>query len=144
GSTRSPGQGSGKAPAWTGAPAPGRAGGAVAPDSRNWTRSFFVTRPAIPLPCNPLISTPWSAAMRRTSGEDFVRMRSSKEVPPFVVAGAVGTVGTAGTAERAEVTRVGAACAPAATLAVAGVATGVGAAAGPAGAGMDAVTSVSM
>src|SRR5215207_1453888 len=43
--------------------------------------SRFVTRPAIPLPCIVAISTPCSAAIFRTSGDDFVRTRSSKELP---------------------------------------------------------------
>src|SRR5262249_5561977 len=52
---------------------------------------FFVTRPAIPEPLSALISIPCSAAIRRTSGEDLVRRRSSSELPfPCAAAGAAG------------------------------------------------------
>src|SRR5437870_3775949 len=46
--------------------------------------SLFVTRPEIPLPWRPEISTPCSAAIFRTTGEDRVRRRSSRSVtvPP--------------------------------------------------------------
>ena len=60
--------------------------GIGAPLSRNPSRSRLVTRPAMPLPASCEISTPCSAAMRRTSGELFVRMRSSK--PLFGARGA--------------------------------------------------------
>ena len=53
--------------------------GVAAPDSRNAVRSFLVTRPEIPLPLNAVMSTPCSAAIRLTSGDDFVRSRSSRE-----------------------------------------------------------------
>src|SRR5512132_651248 len=43
----------------------------------------------MPLPESALISTPCSAAMRRTRGDDFVRRRSSSELPPFVGGGGV-------------------------------------------------------
>src|SRR5262247_3110423 len=46
--------------------------------------SFLVTRPEIPVPVRPAISTPCSAAILRTTGEDLVRSRSSRSVavPP--------------------------------------------------------------
>src|SRR5215831_18618401 len=83
GSTTSPGHGSGSGPCATGALGAPTRGGAFAPDARKSRRSFFVTRPAMPLPLNALSSTPCSAAMRRTSGEDFVRRRSSSELAPL-------------------------------------------------------------
>src|SRR2546423_12968412 len=76
GSTTSPGR----------APGGGRreAGGAVAanpPESMKPRMSRLVTRPATPVPCSDAMLTPCSAAILRTSGDDFVRTRSSKELP---------------------------------------------------------------
>src|SRR5687767_15904713 len=64
----------------------GRATVGGAPDSRYCMMSRLVTRPAIPVPCIPAISTPCSAAILRTSGDDFVRTRSSKLLPLPAVA----------------------------------------------------------
>jgi hypothetical protein len=58
-------------------------------------RSFFVTRPEIPDPLSEVMSTPCSAAIRLTSGEDFVRRRSSREPgggDPGTIAGNPGEV----------------------------------------------------
>ena len=55
--------------------------------------SFFVTRPARPLPLKPVSSIPCSAAIFRTSGDDFVRSRSSNEPG---VDGAVTSAGLGG------------------------------------------------
>src|SRR5450830_602457 len=54
---------------------------APTPPWRYATRSLRVTRPATPEPDSAAISTPCSAAMRRTRGELLVRTRSSKELP---------------------------------------------------------------
>src|SRR5256885_1589883 len=111
GSTRSPGHDSGAGPcdsvpegacieggtAMSGDAAPG-----LAPPARYGRRSFLVTRPAIPLPCMAVISRPCSAAILRTSGDERVRMRSSKLFPFPEGVGAVGAaaVGCEGAAER--------------------------------------------
>ena len=60
--------------------------------------SFFVTRPLMPVPCSAVMSTPCSAAIFRTTGDDFVRRRSSTVVGPVagvacVAAVAVGAAG---------------------------------------------------
>src|SRR3989442_15129084 len=49
--------------------------------------SFLVTRLWIPVPSRPLISTPCSEAILRTSGDDRWRIRSSNDVtvPPSPV-----------------------------------------------------------
>src|SRR5262245_37670961 len=44
--------------------------------------SFFVTRPEIPVPVSEAMSTLFSCAIRRTSGEERVRIRSSREAAP--------------------------------------------------------------
>src|SRR5450759_1060169 len=56
--------------------------------------SFFVTRPAMPVPSTCAMSTPFSCAIFRTSGEDRVRMRSSIE-ERFEAEGAPCTAGAA-------------------------------------------------
>src|SRR6218665_3211733 len=87
GSTTSPAHGVAAGPcesagAW-GAPgtAPENAGAAPAAgrDERYASRSLRVTRPAMPLPVMAASSTPCSAAILRTSGDDLVRTRSSNE-----------------------------------------------------------------
>src|SRR5207237_10107307 len=52
-----------------------------APGSMKPSMSRLVTRPATPEPCSEAMFTPCSAAIFRTSGEDFVRTRSSNELP---------------------------------------------------------------
>src|SRR6185295_6710015 len=47
------------------------------PDSIKLRMSFLVTRPLMPVPSSPAISTPCSSAIRRTSGLDLVRRSSS-------------------------------------------------------------------
>src|SRR6185437_7319367 len=89
GSTRSPGHGSGSGPACTAGCPPAARAGAFGPDSRYSSSSRLVTRPETPLPCNALNSTPWSAAMRRTRGEDLVRRRSSSDEVPLPCADGV-------------------------------------------------------
>ena len=84
GSTRSPAHGSGignRCP--PGGPKRGPDGAAVAgpPDSMKPSMSRLVTRPATPDPCKAAMFTPCSAAIFLTSGEDFVRTRSSNEFP---------------------------------------------------------------
>src|SRR5687767_2309889 len=59
----------------------GRAAAVLPPDSRNCMMSLLVTLPEMPVPGTPVISTPCSAAIFRTSGEDFVRKRSSRDAP---------------------------------------------------------------
>src|SRR2546423_14703325 len=83
GSTTSPGHGAGGGRACEGG---GRreergADAAVPPDSMKPRMSLFVTRPATPDPCSDDMLTPCSAAILRTSGDDFVRTRSSNEFP---------------------------------------------------------------
>ncbi len=60
--------------------------------------SFLVTRPETPLPLRREMSMPCSAAIRRTSGVERVRRRSSR------VAGAPSPFGTASTTAAAAVT----------------------------------------
>ena len=91
---------------------------------------------AMPLPESAAMSTPASAAMRRTSGEDFVRTRSSNELPS--PAGRAG----AGAAAGAPAGAAGDFAADAAGAALAAGAAAAGA--GAAGAAIDAPFSVSM
>src|SRR3954471_20627077 len=57
--------------------------------------SFLVTRPLIPVPLIWRMSTLCSRAMRRTSGEDLCRRRSSSEVSASPVAATACTAGPA-------------------------------------------------
>src|ERR1051325_4021259 len=52
--------------------------------------SFFVTRPETPEPWIEEMSTLFSAAILRTSGEDFVRLRSSSDATFSVCFGGSG------------------------------------------------------
>src|SRR6185312_14285602 len=76
------GHGSGIGP-WNSAAPPGAcmdaAGRGAGPLARCSSRSRLVTRPAMPLPFRPVISTPCSAAILRTSGDDLERRRPSNE-----------------------------------------------------------------
>ena len=54
----------------------------VPPEAMYCSMSRLVTRPWMPVPCIAAISMPCSAAILRTSGEDLVRSRSSKPLPP--------------------------------------------------------------
>src|SRR6185436_1178227 len=68
-----------------------------------WLRkSFLVTRPEMPLPWSVAMSTLASLAMRRTSGEDRVRMRSSNVPGRADGLGAAEATGRAGSGERGE------------------------------------------
>src|SRR6185437_1788236 len=82
GSTRSPAHGSGSGP-WNSAAPPGACidapGLDTGPLARCSSRSRLVTRPAMPLPLRPVMSTPCSAAILRTSGDDLERSLPSKE-----------------------------------------------------------------
>src|SRR5580765_6839294 len=87
GSTTSPCHGSGSGP-WCSTPVGACMDGATrgaaaggAPDSITCMMSRLVTRPAMPLPCRFEISMPCSAAILRTSGDDFVRSLSSIDPP---------------------------------------------------------------
>src|SRR5207302_2790013 len=60
--------------------------------------SFFVTRPETPVPSSWVVSTLFSLAILRTSGDDFVRRRSSNEamVSSSLVDGASGEAASGG------------------------------------------------
>jgi hypothetical protein len=64
---------------WISTRSPGALGalGAMGFDSMYSRMSCFVTRPPMPVPGIPEMSTLCSRAMRRTSGDDFWRRRSS-------------------------------------------------------------------
>src|SRR5262249_18969585 len=88
--------------------ATGRGTGAAAPPaatlagrfSMKERMSFLVTRLWIPVPSISRISTPFSCAIFRTSGEERVRTRSSKDsiVPPCADTGGGGAAGGLGAA----------------------------------------------
>src|SRR2546423_14357175 len=103
GSTTSPGHASGRGNACPpgGANRPGAAPVAGAPDSMKPSMSRLVTRPATPEPCSDAMLTPCSAAIFLTSGDDFVRTRSSNELPlpeceAAMAGGGVGVLAQAG------------------------------------------------
>src|SRR2546423_7639091 len=83
GSTTSPGHGAGRGNACPpgGTNRPGVAPVAGTPDSMRPSMSRLVTRPATPEPCSDAMLTLCSAAIFLTSGDDFVRTRSSNELP---------------------------------------------------------------
>src|SRR5205814_1128481 len=129
GSTTSPGHAAGRGNTCPpeGPNRPAAAPVAGAPDSMKPSMSRLVTRPATPEPCSDAMLTPCSAAIFLTSGDDFVRTRSSNELPlPECEAAIAGAgVGCRGEAGPAVVSRWGAGglpgvCAPAGWPACAG------------------------